>query len=329
MPSLRDIRRNIKSVKSTQQITYAMKMVAVARIRKAQALILAARPFALKMEEMIRDLRGELNEEDFQNSPVYNLFSQKKQPDSAESTRKTAPRTTRDCFAVPRSGADSFGLIVVSSDKGLCGAFNTNILRAALDWLKTRQDKKIYAAVVGKKARDFIRRLKGIDLELAYESVGIFPRAGYVHADMLGNAVLDIYANKRVESVTVIYNEFKSLMSQQIVAKEFIPLEKGLLEKSGFPAGGMVKPYKDFLFEPGKRKLLKALLPRYIKAQLYRMLLESQSAELAARMNAMESASKNAADLIESLTLRLNRMRQSMITKELAELVGGAEALNG
>lgn len=299
MASLRDIRRNIKSVKSTQQITYAMKMVAAARIRKAQSAILSSRPFAVKMAQMIEDLHQELVDGDIRKSAVYNL-------------------------SAPRPEAAAAGLVFITSDKGLCGAFNTNLIKAAIAWLRKNEKKKIYAFVAGKKARDFVRRLK-LDIEVVHESVGIFPRVGYVHAELLGKALLEAYGKYPIGSVTLIYNEFKSMMSQKVVETELLPL--GKLEG----AGGLRQAgrFSNFLFEPEKTALLESLLPRYVKGQLYRFLLESQAAELSARMNAMESASKNASELIESLTLKLNRLRQSMITKELSEIVSGAEALNG
>jgi len=306
MASLRDIRRNIKSVKSTQQITYAMKMVAAARIRKAQTAILSSRPFALKMEQLIEDLQGELDEEDIKNTNIHTLFA-------------------------PRQSASAVGLVLVTSDKGLCGSFNTNLLKAALAWLKMNENKKIYLFLVGKKGRDFVRRLKGLDIEVVTELVGIFPRAGYVHAEMLGSAVMENYINTPVQNIGVIYNEFKSMLNQRVVQLDILPLQKLIAGKFG--GTGIVKneiPGKnDFLFEPGKKALLEALIPRYIKAEFYRILLESQAAELSARMSAMESASKNARDIIEALTLKLNMTRQSMITRELSEIVSGAESLKG
>ena len=316
MPSLRDIHRNIKSVKSTRQITYAMKMVAAARIRRAQGAILSSRPFALKMEQMIEDLQNELADEDFKKSGVYRLF-------------------------MPNTSSTAVGLVLISSDRGMCGAFNSNLFRSALEWINKNKDKKIYIIVVGKKVRNLIRRLKGLDLEIIYESIGIFPHVGYVHAELLGRAVLESYGKYPIGSMTVIYNEFKSLVSQRIVEIELLPLEK---QTAGLPlnhqdvvvpeakrSGAFEKSarFKDFFFEPEKKVLLETLLPRYIKAQFYRILLESQAAELSARMNAMESASKNASELIEDLTLKLNKTRQSMITREISDITGGAEALRG
>ncbi len=308
MASLRDIRRKIKSVKSTEQITKAMKMVAAARMRRSQSAILSARPFAVKMEDLIRDLHA-----------VHH----------ARAAEGDCPEEVRDFFEAPADGPA--GLILIAGDKGLCGAFNTTLIRAALDWLRSRQGRKSYLAVVGRKGRDFARRLRGADCEVVFELVGIFPKVGFHHADMLGKAVIDAYREKGISQWDVVYNEFKSAAQQRLVRETFLPVARfeavpsGERNNGAFGDGGPMAA--DFGFEPHYALLLQALLPRYIKARLYRMLLESQAAELSARMNAMDAASKNAAELRESLNVAANRQRQAMITKEIAELVGGAEAL--
>ena len=297
MASLRDIRRKIKSVKSTEQITRAMKMVAAARMRRSQGAILSARPFAVKMEGLIRDLDA-----------VHR----------ARAAVEGGPESVRDFFESPADGPA--GLILITGDKGLCGAFNTTLLRAALDWFRSQKGRKTYLAVVGRKGRDFARRLRGADCEIATELVGIFPKVGFHHAEMLGKAAIDAYREKGLAQWDVIYNEFKSAAQQRLVRATLLPVA----EPNPAAPGDKVPEYG---FEPDYAQLLQALLPRHIKAQLYRMLLESQAAELSARMNAMDAASKNAAELRESLNVAANRQRQGMITKEIAELVGGAEAL--
>ena len=299
MASLRDIRKHIKSVKSIKQITYAMKMVAAARIKKAQSSIFSARPFAGRMEELISDLYGELADGDLVSPETSALFAER-------------PETSRE-----------LALVLFAADKGLCGSFNSNLLKAAAAWLRENRGAKLRVVCVGKKSRDFIKRLKGLDLEVEYEMVGIFPKAGFVHAELLADNILRMFSRPEVRRVTMIYSEFKSMMAQRVVRAELLPLAFNLRrEASG-------RRMRDFGFEPGKDRFLEALLPRYIGAQLYRVLLESQAAELAARMGAMEAASKNASELIDGLTLRLNKMRQSMITTELNEIVSGAEALGG
>lgn len=300
MASLRDIRKRIKSVKSIRQITYAMKMVSAARIRRAQSAILAARPFAHKMEGLLSDLYGEMTLDEFKTSNAYSLFAE-------------------------RPSARALGLVLIASDKGLCGSFNSNLLKAAAAWLSENRGSPIRVICVGRKSRDFIRRLKGLDLEITYEMVGIFPKAGYVHADLLAENIFKLFARPEIKNLTVIYNEFKSMMSQRIIRTDLLPLKENILERDG---GTPAKP-RAFSFEPRKDALLAALLPRHIRAQLFRILLESQAAELAARMNAMDASSKNASELMDGLTLKLNKMRQAMITTELNEIVSGAEALGG
>ena len=300
MASLRDIKKNISSVKSIKQITYAMKMVAAARIKRAQSAILASRPFAVQMDRLIGDLYNELGEEDLAGTGVSELYEE-------------------------RHPGGTLCLLLVTADKGLCGSFNTNLLKAAAAWLKENRGRKICAVVVGRKGRDFLHRLKGLDLEIAHELVGVFPKVGYVHAQLLSDAIMKIYRERPVESVTFIYNEFKSMMTQNIVTGRLLPLKRHIMEEERNDG----KRTSDFFsFEPGKAALLGELLPRHIGAQLYRTLLESQAAELAARMNAMESASKNATELIDGLTLKMNKTRQAMITTELNEIVSGSEALN-
>ncbi len=296
MASLRDIRRHIASVKNIKQITYAMKMVAAARIKRAQKAIFNSRPFALKMEETVRNLFAEMEEEDFKSSPTHRLFEKKSE---------------KNCI----------GLVMVTADKGLCGSFNINVLKTAVKWLRNNRGKKIKVIAVGKKGRDFCKRLRGLDLEIFYEMIGIFPKVSYVHSNILCDEILKLYHNE-ADEIKLIYTEFKSMMSQSVETKNVLPLKS--LKFSG-EKGRM----DDFEFEPHKASLLEALLPRYIKAEFYRILLESQAAELAARMNAMENASKNAADIIEGLTLKLNKTRQAMITTELTEIVSGAQALGG
>ena len=297
MASLREIRRKIKSVKSTEQITKAMKMVAAARMRRSQTAILSARLFAAKLENLVRELAQLEVRSDVAAGravQIHPFFD--KRPASAQL------------------------LVLVTGDKGLCGAFNANLLRFAIDWFKQRAGQKTYCVVVGRKGRDFVHRLKGHDIHVTGELVSVFPKISFAHAEIVGKAVLDAYLDAGVESVTVLYNEFKSVAQQRLVSVPLLPIPEP--EHSGEAA---VLP--DFGFEPGRQDLLASLLPRYVKAQLYRVLLESQAAELAARMNAMDAASKNAKELRESLNLEANRTRQAAITKEIAELVGGAEAL--
>lgn len=300
MESLRDIRQNIKAIKSTQQIMQTMKMISNARIRRAQDAMTAARPFAKKMYQMVDDLKQD-------------ILAMPQPDDAAESW---AGR-----FFINKTGdPKKVGLLVITGDKGLAGSFNAVILRSALHFLKVNQDKEVFVFAVGKKGRDFLARLKMPNLHLVYESVGIFPKVSYAHAELLGEAVLKTYFEQNLGSVTLIYNDFKSLASQNLVEQKFLPFH--------FEATENKKDESDFLFEPGMLEIFKLLVPRLVKANMYRMLLESQAANLAATMNAMDAASKNAGELVAALGVKLNKVRQASITNEILDIVNGAEALN-
>ena len=299
MESLRDIRQNIKAIKSTQQIMQTMKMISNARIRRAQEAMVAARPFATKMLEMVQDFTQE----------VLAL----PQPEDA-------PESWARRFFVNRSADPSkIGLLVITGDKGLAGSFNAVILRAVMRFIKENKDKQITVFAVGKKGRDFLARLRVPNLHLAYESVGIFPKVSYAHADLLGNALMKSFLEEKLSSVTLIYNDFKSLASQNLVQRTLLPF---------VPAADVVKDTHEFEFEPGLLEIFKLLVPRLIKANLYRVLLESQAANLAATTNAMNAASKNAGEIVTALGLKLNKVRQAGITNEILDIVNGAEALN-
>lgn len=299
MESLRDIRQNIKAIKSTQQIMQTMKMISSARIRRAQEAMEAARPFAKKMLEMVDDLK-----QDILALP---------EPDEGESW---AGRF----FANKTGDPNKIGLVVITGDKGLAGSFNAVILRSVLHFLKEHKEKEIFLFAIGKKGRDFLARLKMPNLHLVYESVGIFPKVSYAHAELLGNAVLKTYFEQKLGRVTLIYNDFKSLASQNLVEMNLLPFD--------FEAIPNQKEESDFLFEPGMLEIFKLLVPRLVKANMYRFLLESQAANLAATMNAMDAASKNAGELVTALGVKLNKVRQAGITSEILDIVNGAEALN-
>jgi F-type H+-transporting ATPase subunit gamma len=318
MPSLREIRRKIKSVKSTQQITKAMKMVAAVRLRRAQARILSARPFAQKMEELMADLLSKIHSE-----YAHPFFE-----------RRTGTRRA---------------LLLVTSDKGLCGAFNANLIREALKYLQKYGPGNVDLYVVGRKGRDYFRRA---GVHITKDWVNIANNLGFVHAEVITRDLLEAYdggssghqvtgssghpiagstgrlltrlpdqsvTQSPVVAVDMLYNEFKSVIEQRLVLKTLLPLS---------PAEGIHEPaWPDFIYEPSKERLLEAVIQRFLKAQVFRVLLESAAAELGARLAAMDNATRNASELIDSLTLRLNRTRQESITKEILEVVSGAEAL--
>ncbi len=288
MPSLRELRRKVKSVKSTQQITKAMKLVAAARLNKAQERTLAARPFADKMEHLLHELAYLIKAREEKSLTLHPLLAQRQ--------------------------SKRVDLVLVTADRGLCGGFNANLIRKALHYIREHAEEEIHLWLVGKKGRDFFRRFYQ---RIEKEYVNLFQRLGYPQAEVLGKDLIQAFTSTETREVLVMYNEFKSRLQQRLVVKPLLPLRD-------IPE---VRPPLDFIYEPSRESLLEELLPRYVKAQLFRILLESQSAELAARMNAMESATNNASDLIHSLTLTMNKVRQAAITKEISEIVGGAEAL--
>ncbi|MFA5975034.1 MAG: ATP synthase F1 subunit gamma [Elusimicrobiota bacterium] len=286
MVSLRDIRRKIKSVKSIQQITKAMKMVAAARLRKAQSRILSARPFAQGMEGLMTDLLQRLG-----NPDQHPLICKR------EGTQRA--------------------LLLVTSDKGLCGAFNTNLIREALRYAKTHGLPNVHFFIVGRKGRDYFKR-HGVTLRKEY--VNIFNNLSFAHAEIVTQDLLEAYEKQPFVQVDMLYNEFKSAIFQKVTIKPLLPM-------ASVASVPREPHWPDFIFEPAQEKLLDGLIRRFLKAQVYRVLLESNAAELGARMSAMDNATRNASDLMESLTLRLNRTRQAFITKEILEVVSGAEAL--
>ena len=300
MESLRDIRQNIKAIKSTQQIMQTMKMISNARIRKAQEAMQNARPFAQKMLEMVDDLKQDILS----------------MPQPEDGTESWAGRI----FINKTANPNKIGLIVITGDKGLTGSFNAVILRSTLAFLREHKDKEVFLFAIGKKGRDFLNRLKMENLHMTYESVGIFPKISYAHADLLGDAVLKTFLDEKLASVTLIYNDFKSLASQTLRQIQWLPFD--------FEQIVQEKEESDFLYEPGMLTIFKLMVPRLLKANLYRVLLESQAANLAATMNAMDAASKNAGELVTALGVKLNKVRQASITNEILDIVNGAEALN-
>jgi F-type H+-transporting ATPase subunit gamma len=299
MPSLQSVRRKITSVKKTQKITKAMKMVAAAKLKRMQNRILAARPYALKMRETIRNLSRRVN-------------------------RDTHP-LLRKQEGEPRNVV----VTVVTSDRGLCGAFNTNILRTAITALKEFESRgvQVEVGVVGRKGRDFFRR-RGWTVRR--EVVDIFDKLSFEHGMVMGEEfpAIDDYVAGRIDAMYVIYNEFKNVMQQRVVVERLLPIDwvveissmKDLDQPTEVIPGG-------YLYEPSEDELLKQLLHRNFHVQAYRMLLESSAAEQAARMAAMDGATRNAGELIKKLTTYYNKTRQGVITKELMDIVGGAEAL--
>jgi len=293
MPSLIDLRRRIRAVKSTQQITKAMKMIAASRLRRAQDRVVAARPFA---QRMLKVLNGLVSRVDQDAHPL---------------------------LRIPPQGSGRPLLIVITADRGLCGSFNSNVIKAAGQFiLNEAPGRDIALGLVGRKGRDFFRR-RGFDVR--YETVGIFQKMTFADANDIADAAIEDFTSGAASSVYLVYNEFKSVMTQRIVVERLLPIPR--LEGDAAPqerdrAGATV----DYLYEPAPEEIFRDLLPRHVQIQVYRALLESNAAFFAAQMTAMDAASRNSTDMIENLTLYMNKVRQAAITREIIEVVSGAAA---
>jgi F-type H+-transporting ATPase subunit gamma len=304
MPSLLDLRRRIRAVKSTQQITKAMKMIAASRLRRSQDRILGARPFANQMRRVLNDLASRV---DSQAHPLLAL------PED-------------------RPGVPTL-YVVITADRGLCGSFNTNIAREAGTLLLKQPREEVALALIGRKGRDFFRR-RGYDVR--YEHVNLFSSLKYTDAQAIAHVAIEDFSSGAIDGVYLIYNEFKSVIQQRVVVERLLPIPRFgdtgvvLSDRAGSGSAGLalVEPTgPDYLYEPSPAEIFKTLLPRHVEIQIYRALLESAAAENAARMTAMDAASKNAAEMIDGLTLYMNKVRQAAITREIIEVVSGAQAL--
>ena len=295
MPNLLDIRRRIKSVKNTQQITKAMKMVSAEKLKRAQDRVVTARPFANKMAEVLGEL-AKRTDEDFHH-PLLDL-----------------------------RGDQRYLLVLITADKGLCGAFNTNLTKAAQSFIRENSDKQIELMAIGRKGRDFFRNRNAT---IASEHIGLTGkgRVDFSEALEVARAIIKTYTDDTgIDKVFLIYNEFKSVLSQRVVLEQLLPVSRAKEEE---PEVKTQQPVNlvDYIYEQPPEEMFSRLLPRLIETQIFRALLESIASEQGARMTAMDSASKNASELIESLTLNMNRIRQAAITNEIIEVVSGAAAL--
>ena len=288
MATLRDIKRRIKAVQSTSKITKAMKMVSAAKFRKAQQRMFELRPYAERMGLAISRLSGDLE------SDIHPLL-----------------------VVRPRRNIE---VIVITSDRGLCGAFNTNILKAGTRHIAELQKEgfEVGISCVGRKARDYFKR-RNVEMNKAW--TGISGKISYANAQEIAAEIVEKYTNETVDEVILIYNEFKSAIAQKVVIAKLLPL-------APIESSGETLPVH-FIYEPSKQEILSGLIPKNVEIQIFRALIESQASEEAARMAAMENATKSANDMISSLTLQYNKARQATITKELMDIVGGVEALKG
>ena len=352
MANILDIRRRIRSVKNTRQITKAMKMVSAAKLRRAQERALAGRPYAQMLTNVLKSL--------VQRAEIYS-------PETGEPLHPLLVRRPEK----------SITLIVVSGDKGLAGAFNTNIVKAAARFIESKRGKNIDIEAVGRKGRDYFRRrykvmrpkaqeqngdgsTRAAEIQIVGEQVGVLNKIAFDHARELANAVIERYTRGEADAVYIIFNEFKSVISQRVVVDTVLPIGEigvheiqqaeefseearrraaeaavhsgvGLREadtsEADKKAASFAASQVDYIYEQPAGELFRDLLPKYVAIQVYRALLESVAAEHAARMTAMESATNNASDMIDDLTLAMNRVRQAKITKEIIEIVSGAAAL--
>ena len=298
MPTLLDFRRRIRSVKNTQQITRAMKFVAAARLRRAQEAALAARPYAVELARVLRSTMARIE------SPEHPLL---------------AKRPENNILA-----------IVLTGERGLAGAFNSNVLRKAQEFFRSHPGKKITTIPVGKKGRDSLRRA---GFTFAAEYVNVLARVDFRTAREIANLVADLYVMEEMVAVYIIFSEFKSVMVPTLAVEKLLPVEairEDDGDKAAQPDREKKKPGEagetpiDYIYEQPEEQILAKLLPRYVETQILRAMLESSAAEHAARMTAMEAATNNANDVIEALTLHMNKVRQAAITKEIIEIVSGA-----
>lgn len=299
MPALRDIRRRILAVRSIQKITKAMKMVATARLKRAQDRIISARPYARKIEELVQRFIST-----FEGS-LENLFLK---------GRKVT----------------NIALVIVTADRGLCGSFNTNIIRKSLSLIEERQRElpqggKVKLICIGKKGFEYFSRHKK-NFEIVGNFVGLFKKTiDYVWVKEITERLVDGFLREEFDRIEIIYNEFKSIVQQRIVVEQFLPVVPKF--ETVKPSKGLKVPIIEYIYEPDVSTILKDLLPKYLEAQILRVLLESNAAEQAARMTAMDNATENANELLRYLQLVFNKTRQAIITKEMLEIAGGAEAL--
>jgi F-type H+-transporting ATPase subunit gamma len=290
MATLLDFRRRIRSVKNSQQITRAMKFVAAARLRRAQEAALAARPYAQELARVLRSTMARIQD------PQHPLLER---------------REEKNVLA-----------IVLTGERGLAGAFNANILRKAHEFFRANRDKKVVTIPVGKKGRD---SLKKAGFTFAGEWVNVLSRVEFKTAREIAKLATDLYTEEKVDSVSIIFSEFKTVMSVNLTVEKLLPVEAIREEGSSKEKeSGKAETQVDYIYEQPEPQLLGKLLPRYVETQILRAMLESSASEYAARMTAMESATKNAGEVIEALTMHMNKVRQAAITKEIIEIVSGA-----
>jgi F-type H+-transporting ATPase subunit gamma len=289
MPSLLDIRRRIRAVKSTQQITKAMKMVAASKLRRAQERIQQARPFATQMQRVVNSLASRVN------PALHPLLDERR---------------------MPRAGGRVL-LVAITADRGLCGSFNTNAIKAVTQFL-AESSTPVKLGLVGRRGRDyFVRR----NVDVLLERINLFGQLKFEDAQAIAKTAADAFIAGDVDSVYLTFNEFKSVLQQKVVTERLLPIPRET------PAGEVKAAAIDYLYEPDQETLFKELIPTHVEVQVFRALLESNAAFYAAQMTAMDAATRNSGEMIEQLTLHMNKVRQAAITREIIEVVSGAGAL--
>ena len=292
MPSLLDIRRRVRAVKSTQQITKAMKMVAASRLRRAQERIQQARPFAMQMRRVLNSLATRVD------PSAHPLLDERH---------------------VPKANGRAL-LLVVTADRGLCGSFNTNVIKASGTFITESAGRQVALGLIGRRGRDFFAR-RGFAVR--YEQVNLFAHLKFENAQEIAAAATAAFTQGEVDSVFLAYNEFKSVMVQHVALDQVLPIPRAAFAADADRGA----PPTDYLYEPQPEELFKHLLPSYVEVQVFRALLESNAAFYAAQMTAMDAATRNSGEMIEQLTLYMNKVRQAAITREIIEVVSGAQAL--
>jgi F-type H+-transporting ATPase subunit gamma len=287
MANLKEIKKRIGSVKNTQQITKAMKMVSAAKLRRAQEAVVAARPYSDKIKEVLTSIAAR----DIETS--HPLLEQREKNNAL--------------------------ILLITADRGLCGGFNSNITKAAVKFVQQRTDDyaEYTLRIVGKKGKDLLKRRKDVNIDKVYEN--ITGSVTYATAALLGQEIVEDYEAEKYDAVYIIYNQFHSAINQEVTVNQLLPIVPEEAEEEHYVT--------DFIYEPDSKKVLHSILPKYIEVQVFGALLESVASEHGARMSSMDSATKNASEMINKLTLQYNRARQAAITKELMEIVSGAESI--